>query len=138
MQVDRNLFLEQGFLIVEEAIPQYKLEKVRKAYEILVEKQRLHWKTYRKKGGPLSPPRRRRRPILRCAKELDEFSGDAEENQAEEHAEYDKTVDKRIRVPDAGCSRRSDPHRCAAAAGPPPAGPGSRRCRPGRTTNETE
>lgn len=53
MQVDRNLFLEQGFLIVEEAIPQYKLEKVRKAYEILVEKQRLHWKTYRKKGGPL-------------------------------------------------------------------------------------
>ena len=50
--VDRDRFLEQGYLIVKEAVPRDKLERVRRAYEKLVDHQREIWKAERKEGDP--------------------------------------------------------------------------------------
>lgn len=51
-QVDRDRFLEDGYLIVKEAVPRHKLEDVRRAYETLVDRQRENWKAARKEGDP--------------------------------------------------------------------------------------
>ena len=51
-QVDRDRFLEEGYLIVKEAVPRNKLERVRQAYEKLVDRQREHWRTERNEGDP--------------------------------------------------------------------------------------
>ncbi len=50
--IDRDRFLEQGYLIVKEAVPSSKLERLRRAYETLVDRQRNNWKAERKEGDP--------------------------------------------------------------------------------------
>ena len=50
--VDRDRFLEEGYLVVKEAIPREKLPEVRRAYETLVNRQRENWKAMRKEGDP--------------------------------------------------------------------------------------
>ena len=50
--VDRERFLEEGYLVVKEAIPREKLPEVRRAYETLVNRQRENWKAMRKEGDP--------------------------------------------------------------------------------------
>lgn len=51
--VDRDRFLEEGYLIVKEAVPRDKLELVRTAYEKLVDRQREIWSAER---APDDPP----------------------------------------------------------------------------------
>ena len=51
--VDRDRFLEEGYLVVKEAVPRDKLEQVRAAYETLVDRQREIWKAER---APDEPP----------------------------------------------------------------------------------
>lgn len=43
MRVDRDQFLEQGFLVLRNVVPPNELEGLRKSYEILVERQRAIW-----------------------------------------------------------------------------------------------
>ena len=43
--VDRDRFLEEGYLIVKNAIPPDKLDSVRKAYEMLVDRQVRNWRS---------------------------------------------------------------------------------------------
>lgn len=52
LEVDRERFLEEGYLVVKEAIPREKLQDVRRAYETLVDRQRENWKAMRKEGDP--------------------------------------------------------------------------------------
>ena len=47
MKLNRDEFLEIGYLIVKEAVPRDKLERVRQAYETLVDRQRENWKADR-------------------------------------------------------------------------------------------
>ena len=53
MKLNRDEFLETGYLIVKEAVPRDKLERVRQAYETLVNRQRENWKAERAAGDPL-------------------------------------------------------------------------------------
>ncbi len=50
--VDRDRFLEEGYMVVREAVPRTKLMQVRQAYETLVNQQREHWRSMRKGGDP--------------------------------------------------------------------------------------
>ena len=50
--VDRDRFLEEGYMVVKEAVPRTKLMEVRQAYETLVNQQREHWRAMRKGGDP--------------------------------------------------------------------------------------
>ena len=52
MKLNRDEFLETGYLIVEEAVPRDKLERVRQAYETLVNRQRENWKAERTENDP--------------------------------------------------------------------------------------
>ena len=52
MQLNRDEFLETGYLIVKEAVPRDKLERVRQAYETLVDRQRENWKAERTENDP--------------------------------------------------------------------------------------
>ena len=52
MKLNRDEFLETGYLIVKEAVPRDKLAHVRQAYETLVNRQRENWKTERAEGDP--------------------------------------------------------------------------------------
>ena len=52
MQLNRDEFLETGYLIVKEAVPRDKLERVRQAYEMLVDRQRENWKAERAENDP--------------------------------------------------------------------------------------
>ena len=52
MKLNRDEFLETGYLIVKEAVPRDKLERVRQAYETLVNRQRENWKAERAEGDP--------------------------------------------------------------------------------------
>ena len=52
MKVDRDRFLEEGFLIVPDAVPPDRLEAVRAAYEIMVERQKRVWAQQRKPDEP--------------------------------------------------------------------------------------
>ena len=52
MQVDRNQFLEQGYLILRNVVPPNELEALRESYEILVERQRALWARDRAPGDP--------------------------------------------------------------------------------------
>ena len=52
MRVDRDRFLEEGYLVVPEVVPSGRLEAVRAAYEILVERQRQIWASERKPDAP--------------------------------------------------------------------------------------
>ena len=52
MPVDREKFLEEGYLIVKEAIPRDRLDRVRQAYEKLVDCRRELWRAERKEGDP--------------------------------------------------------------------------------------
>lgn len=53
MKLNRDEFLETGYLIVEEAVPRDKLERVRQAYETLVNRQRENWQAERAASDPL-------------------------------------------------------------------------------------
>ena len=53
MKVNRDEFLEQGYIILREVIPQDELERLRRSHEILVERQRAVWARER---GPNDPP----------------------------------------------------------------------------------
>ena len=50
--IDRDRFLDEGYLVVREAIPRQKLQEVRRAYETLVNRQRENWRAMRKEGDP--------------------------------------------------------------------------------------
>ena len=52
MRVDRDRFLEEGYLVVREVVPPDQLDEVRAAYEILVERQRETWASQRKPDDP--------------------------------------------------------------------------------------
>ena len=53
MHVDREQFLDQGYLILRNVIAPHKLDEVRTSYEALVEKQKVVWARDR---GPDDPP----------------------------------------------------------------------------------
>ena len=53
IDVDRDQFLEQGFLILRQVIPPAQLEELRRSYELLVDRQREVWARER---GPDDPP----------------------------------------------------------------------------------
>ncbi len=53
MQVNRQQFMEQGYLIVREVIPPERLEQLRADFETLVDRQRRIWAQER---GPDDPP----------------------------------------------------------------------------------
>ena len=53
MKLNRDEFLETGYLVVKEAVPRDKLERVRQAYETLVDCQRENWKAERAENDPL-------------------------------------------------------------------------------------
>lgn len=52
MKVDRDRFLEEGYLVVPNVVPPDKLEAVRASYEHLVDKQRALWASQRKPDDP--------------------------------------------------------------------------------------
>ena len=52
MKVDRQQFLEQGYLILRDVIPPAKLEELRTSYEVLVERQKAVWSRDRAPGDP--------------------------------------------------------------------------------------
>ncbi len=52
MQVDRDLFLEQGFLILRDFIPRDKLDTIRASCELMLERQKDIWARERKPGDP--------------------------------------------------------------------------------------
>ena len=52
MKLNRDEFLETGYLIIKEAVPRDKLESVRQAYETLVNRQRENWKAERAASDP--------------------------------------------------------------------------------------
>ena len=52
MQVNREQFLEQGYLILRNVVSPNELEGLRKSYEILVERQRAIWARDRALGDP--------------------------------------------------------------------------------------
>ena len=55
MQVDRDRFMDQGFLILRDFIPRDKLESIRASCELMLERQKVIWARERKPGDP---PRR--------------------------------------------------------------------------------
>ena len=50
--IDRDRFLREGYLVVPEVIEPARLPEVRRAYEILVERQRAVWAAERAHGDP--------------------------------------------------------------------------------------
>jgi hypothetical protein len=52
MRVDRERFLEEGYLVVPEVVPADQLDRVRTAYERLIERQRVFWSRDRKPDDP--------------------------------------------------------------------------------------
>ena len=52
MQINRDQFLEEGFLVLREVIPPKQLEGLRRAYEILVERQKVIWARQRNPDDP--------------------------------------------------------------------------------------
>ena len=53
MKINRDQFLEQGYIILREVVPRDELEGLRRSHEILVERQRAIWARER---GPNDPP----------------------------------------------------------------------------------
>ena len=53
MQVARQELLDNGYIIIRECIPPYKLDELRKSFELLVDRQRAIWARDR---GPNDPP----------------------------------------------------------------------------------
>ena len=53
MKINRDQFLEEGYMIVRQVIPPQKLADLRRAYELLVERQKSIWARER---GPDDPP----------------------------------------------------------------------------------
>ena len=53
MKVDRQLLLDQGYIIVRECIPPERLDGLRASYEAIIERQRAVWASER---GPDDPP----------------------------------------------------------------------------------
>ena len=54
MKIDRNQFLEEGYVVLRNVIPADELDALRASYEILVERQKVIWAQERK---PDDPPR---------------------------------------------------------------------------------
>ena len=52
MKVDRNRFLEEGYVVLRNVIPAGELDALRASYEILVERQKVIWAQERKPGDP--------------------------------------------------------------------------------------
>lgn len=52
MQLDRDRFMEEGYLILRNVIPPDKLKSLRTAYETLVDRQRTDWARDREAGAP--------------------------------------------------------------------------------------
>ncbi len=52
MKIDRNQFLEEGYVVLRNVIPADELEALRKSYEILVERQKIIWAQERKPDDP--------------------------------------------------------------------------------------
>jgi len=52
MQINRDQFLEEGYLILRQVIPPDQLETLRTTYEIMVERQKVIWAQQRRPGDP--------------------------------------------------------------------------------------
>ena len=52
MQLNRDQFLEEGYLILRNVVPPDELDELRASYEILVERQKAIWVRERKPGDP--------------------------------------------------------------------------------------
>ena len=50
MKINRDQFLEEGYMIVRQVIPPQKLADLRRAYELLVERQKSIWARERGAG----------------------------------------------------------------------------------------
>ena len=53
MEINRDQFLEEGYVILRQVIPPHQLADLRRAYELLVERQKVIWARER---GPQDPP----------------------------------------------------------------------------------
>ena len=53
MEINRDQFLEEGYVILRQVIPPHQLADLRRAYELLVERQKVIWARER---GPDDPP----------------------------------------------------------------------------------
>ena len=53
MQVNRDQFMEEGYLVLREVIPPEELDALRESYELMVSRQRDIWARER---GPNEPP----------------------------------------------------------------------------------
>ena len=52
MQIDRDRFLEEGYVVLRNVIPLDRLEGLRAEYELMVERQKAIWARDRKPGDP--------------------------------------------------------------------------------------
>ena len=52
MKLNRDQFLETGYLIVRNALPSDKLDELRTSHEILVDRQKCNWARERQPGDP--------------------------------------------------------------------------------------
>ena len=52
MKIDRNQFLEEGYVVLRNVIPADELEALRVSYEVLVERQKIIWAQERKPDDP--------------------------------------------------------------------------------------
>ena len=52
MKIDRNQFLEEGYVVLRNVIPADELDGLRASYEILVERQKAIWAQERQPGDP--------------------------------------------------------------------------------------
>lgn len=52
MKIDRNQFLEEGYVVLRNVIPADELEALRASYEVLVERQKIIWAQERKPDDP--------------------------------------------------------------------------------------
>ena len=52
MRVDRDLFMDQGYLVIPGIIPQDKLDAMRASCETILERQKVVWARERQPGDP--------------------------------------------------------------------------------------
>ena len=52
MQLNRNRFLEEGYLVLRNVVPPDELDELRVGYETMVERQRGIWKRERNPDAP--------------------------------------------------------------------------------------
>ena len=52
MKIDRDLFIDQGYLVLRNIIPNDKLQSMRESCDLILERQKVNWARERKPGDP--------------------------------------------------------------------------------------